>query len=415
MSRQAAQSPRSLLDQLANTYLKTRPYLGLSLIALTVLIVTLEVGGESPWVVAVAGAVIVVHALGARALDMNDPNIALTVDITAAMTAALVFSGANSNQTPILLTFVGGSVLIALFSERLARVAILLYTAVFGFVALLMVQDWDLKLALGDYIGAVFLSALVIGLVAVIKQRIYELEAAKTQTLGAVGHELKNHLAAVVAAVELVRSEDLSVTERDELLQLARFQAAEAGEVIEDLLVASRADTGSLDSIPDNIDLCPIAESVIRQTSLEDGDVLYDFSGRHAWATADPVRFKQIVRNLLINALRYGGEEIRVSIESVGDIVSVVVADNGDGVDPDSEDDLFRPFPAGREDHGVPESNGLGLWIARGLARAMNGDLTYTRNSGQTVFELTLPAGHDPGLQGPAGAKSHRSVTGTHL
>jgi signal transduction histidine kinase len=73
----------------------------------------------------------------------------------------------------------------------------------------------------------------------------------------------------------------------------------------------------------------------------------------------------------------------------------VVVADNGAGVDPTDESAIFQPYRGGRKMEAVSGSSGLGLWIARGLANKMNGDLTYRRQSGQTLFELILPAG-DP-------------------
>lgn len=412
MSRHAARVPSSMLDGLAETYLRTRYFLGVGLVALTLLVIAIDVDGSNTWVVAAAGLTIVGHALATRSMNSDDATVALAVDVTAVMTAAMVFANANSAPTPVLLTFVGSSVLIALFTQTLARIAILVYVAAFSFVSVLMVFDWDLKAALGGYIGAVFLTAFVIGIVVVIRNRIVELEATKAQTIGVIGHELRNHLTGVIAGIQLVREEELEPGVLDEILELAQQQAEEAGEVIEDLVVASRAERGSLESITENVDLRPITESVVRRTSLDTGEIVYKSPNSPVWAVADAIRYSQIIRNLVTNALRYGGDEIRVSVERLPHVVSVVVADNGDGIKPEDVSRLFHPYSSGANSEAVPDANGLGLWIARGLARAMNGDLTYARNSGQTIFELTLPAGHDPEPQEAETPNSQHSMVG---
>ncbi|HUP17941.1 MAG TPA: ATP-binding protein, partial [Acidimicrobiia bacterium] len=93
---------------------------------------------------------------------------------------------------------------------------------------------------------------------------------------------------------------------------------------------------------------------------------------------------------------RYGGDNIRVSVESSTHTVSVVVADDGDGVDPEYERAMFQPYRAGMAMARVPGSSGLGLWIARGLAHKMGGNLRYRREAGLTVFELMLPSADAP-------------------
>jgi signal transduction histidine kinase len=397
MDRRSARGRSSMLDWLAGIYLHSRYFLGLGLIALTALVIVIGVGGSNTWVVGVAGSAIIAHAFASRFMESDDATVALVVDLTAVMAAAMVFGNANSSPTPVLLTFVGASVMIALFTNRLTRLAILIWVAGFSFMSLLIVWEWDLKAALGGYIGSVFLASFVIGVVAAIRNRIVELEATKAQTIGVIGHELRNHLAGVIAAIQLVRTQELEPEELAEILELAHDQAAEAADVIDDLVTASRVESGSLESLTEDIDLRRITETAIRRTSLDAGEILYSSPHAPVWAVADEIRYGQILRNLLTNALRYGGDEIRVSIEQLQDTVSVVVADNGEGVHPEDVSSLFHPYTTGANAEAVPDSNGLGLWIALGLAQSMGGNLTYRRNSGQTIFELTLPAGHDPG------------------
>ena len=413
MSLPKASGRKSVLGQFASTYLKSRWYLGAGLIVLTVVVLVAGTDGSYAWVVAAAGVVVLAHAFAMRAWDMRDATVALVVDVTVALLATMYIATATDEHSPALLAFVGAAVLIALFTQGWPRVLIAIGAAGMTLLTLLFIHDMDPVLAFGDFIGAFFVAGLIMGVVAAIRGRLVELEAARAQTIGVVSHELRNHLTGVIGAAELIRDENtrLAPEEVDELLDLAYHQAVEAGEVIEDLLIASRAERGVLDALPEVIDLCPVTETVIRRTSVETGDIRYDFSGGPVWAFADPLRYKQIVRNLLTNALRYGGDAILVSVEPIGDRVSVVVADNGEGVDPTHESSMFLPYHGGKTVRHVSDSSGLGLWIARSLAQKMTGDLTYRRESGQSVFELTLPGadGNEPTEHDMSGSAQARA------
>ena len=390
---------KSVLGQFASTYLKSRWYLGAGLIVLTVVVLVTGADGSYAWVVAAAGVVILAHAFAMQAWDVHDATVALVVDVTVALLATMYIATATDDHSPALLAFVGATVLIALFAQGWARALIAIGAAGMTLLTLLLIRDMDPGLAFGDFFGALFVASLTMGVVAAIRGRLVELEAARAQTIGVVSHELRNHLTGVIGAAELIRDDTLHLApdEVDELLDLAYHQAVEAGEVIDDLLIASRAERGVLDALPEVVDLCPVTETVIRRTSVETGDIRYDFSGGPVWAFADPLRYKQIVRNLLTNALRYGGDTILVSVQPIGDRVSVVVADNGEGVDPSHESLMFQPYHGGKTVRHVSDSSGLGLWIARSLAHKMSGDLTYRRETGQSVFEVTLPAADDIG------------------
>lgn len=180
------------------------------------------------------------------------------------------------------------------------------------------------------------------------------------------------------------------------MIGLAHGQAVEAAEVIEDLLVASRAERGVLEAVPEPIDLIPLTESVIRRSSVKGGQISMDSPDDAIWAMADALRYKQIIRNLLTNALHYGGPTVEVSIEHRHEGVAVTVADDGEEIEPAAARALFQPYH-GTEAGGLePGSTGLGLWIARNLAQRMGGDLVYRRRDGLTLFELTLPAAQPP-------------------
>jgi signal transduction histidine kinase len=108
-------------------------------------------------------------------------------------------------------------------------------------------------------------------------------------------------------------------------------------------------------------------------------------------ALADPMRTRQIARNLISNAVRYGGSEVRVTVSTEGNAVLLTVSDNGPGVPEDEKESIFQAFSRASGFEGRPGSIGLGLTVSRYLADAMQGSLTYRRLDGISRFRLALP------------------------
>ena len=97
-------------------------------------------------------------------------------------------------------------------------------------------------------------------------------------------------------------------------------------------------------------------------------------------AHADAKRVQQVVRNLLENARKYGGDQVLVEGFAHGEQYVLVVSDNGPGVPDDSTNSIFEHFEqVSKGDSRSSSGIGLGLPIARSLARAMGGDVWYER------------------------------------
>jgi len=109
-------------------------------------------------------------------------------------------------------------------------------------------------------------------------------------------------------------------------------------------------------------------------------------------ATGDFTRALQVIVNLIANAVRYTpeGGQVWLRTEREGDLAAVIVADQGRGIDPADQERIFDKF--GRVDPSEPGGSGLGLYIARRLARAMGGELAVDSAPGQGArFTFTLP------------------------
>lgn len=213
---------------------------------------------------------------------------------------------------------------------------------------------------------------------------------AKDEFLATISHELRNPLAVVLGLGEELASnyETFTDDDRRDMAQLIARQADDASWIIEDLLVAYRDDMADIAVSKREIDVTKEAERVLE---VVDYPIDIRVSGADPRVIADPRRTRQILRNLVSNALRYGGQTVTVSIAQAADRIEVTVCDSGSQIPDDEVERIFRPFERGSGDHPTA-SVGLGLSVARRLARLMEGDLTYRYTGDMSCFVLSLPA-----------------------
>ena len=247
--------------------------------------------------------------------------------------------------------------------------------------------DVGLLETLAGQIGPIIENERLGGEVAALSQLV----ESRNEVLAAVSHEVRSPLATVVSAAATLegRMGDLSPENRKVLVDLIKKNSHELTQIVDDLLVAVRGDSAT-----DTIETHPIdptsevAAVIASLTDLKDTSV--ETRGVANLALADPTRFRQIVRNLLTNAARYGGEKVWVELANGPASVAISICDNGDGVPGELSKQIFEPYVSAHEDRDRPQALGLGLAIARRLARLMGGDVTYGRTDGVTKFTLTL-------------------------
>jgi signal transduction histidine kinase len=228
-----------------------------------------------------------------------------------------------------------------------------------------------------------------------------DLVKAKDDFIARVSHELRTPLTAVIGLTsEMSSTESLTDDERAELMTLVTGQAYEMSYIVDDLLVASRADMGTISIDSTVVDLKLELDATVDGLGLEVQELPESTSS----VIADPSRVRQIMRNLLTNAERYGGSNLRILTGSVFDKTWLEVRDDGDGVSPDEAFEIFEPYTTAHS--GVTDSVGLGLSVSRQLAELMGGSVTYRRDLGETVFRLELPAAS---MQEPALASNKPS------
>jgi signal transduction histidine kinase len=110
-----------------------------------------------------------------------------------------------------------------------------------------------------------------------------------------------------------------------------------------------------------------------------------------ATVAVDRMRQRQVLRNLISNARKYGGADIRLTGQIVDDMYEWVVADNGKGIPDEIQDRLFQRFVHRGSLVTAPGGVGIGLSIVRALVEGMGGTIGYTREYGWTQFRVCVP------------------------
>lgn len=222
------------------------------------------------------------------------------------------------------------------------------------------------------------------------------LERARRDLVANVSHELKTPLAAIKGLLELLQGGRVDVQHREEFLNLMGIESERLERLVEEQLQLARLDSGALPLERERFDLDALVDGVVASRlplAEAQGVGLRARNDAFVVVDADPARIEQILLILLDNALRHtpAGGEIVVGAHRTTTEARLDVADTGEGIRADEQPFVFDRFYRGDQSR-EGRSAGLGLAIARGLAKAHGGviDLVSAPGVGST-FTLRLP------------------------
>jgi signal transduction histidine kinase len=223
--------------------------------------------------------------------------------------------------------------------------------------------------------------------------RIQQAAEDKDQFLASVSHELRTPLTVVSGIAYELHDQPASFSEdeRNDLLRMLVEQSDELTGIVEDLLIAARTDIGKVAIHYTDVDLGYEVTQALDASGIQAAT-----RGLAGHANADPQRVRQILRNLLTNAVRYGGPEIRIDFADGIGWTELSVADNGDGVPAEKRHSIFAAYESAHLPQAVVGSVGLGLHISRNLAQAMGGNLEYFYDGSWSHFRLRLHSAARP-------------------
>jgi PAS domain S-box-containing protein len=226
------------------------------------------------------------------------------------------------------------------------------------------------------------------------------LEQLKSDFVATVSHELRTPLAAVYGAALTLAERDLSGREdvRDALVAQIAEQAARLAAIIEDILLTGELDAGALRLEPAEVDPVALARAAVEAARARLGDrarIELVASEPVGSISADAGRLRQVLDNLIDNAVKYSPQRCRAEVRIDADerAVSISVADEGIGIPADEHDRIFEKFyrldPAQADGVG---GSGLGLYVCRELVERMHGRISVESAPGRgSTFTLELP------------------------
>lgn len=236
------------------------------------------------------------------------------------------------------------------------------------------------------------------------RQEAEQASRAKDEFIAMLGHELRNPLAPMLTALQLMQMQWPGIAQRER--GILERQVRHMVRLVDDLLDVARITRGGIELRKETVELrrivdaaCETAGPVLEQRRHR---LTVDVQATGALLLADPVRLSQVVSNLLTNAARFTemGGDIRLHSQVLDGQATLTVTDNGVGMTEAELATVFDLFVQGRQAMHRPQGGlGLGLSIARSLAALHRGTLSaFSAGIGSgSSFVLTLPlAGPDP-------------------
>lgn len=222
-----------------------------------------------------------------------------------------------------------------------------------------------------------------------------QLGKARDDFVANASHELRTPLTSVLGLAHLLEeSECVSMDPMArEMTGLIISEANDLSRMVDDLLTTARLDAGALHFQFENLD--PAAEIGEVVGPLARSGTQVGVYVRSGLVRSDRLRLRQVVRNLLSNARKYGGANIRVVGGHVSGWYEIRVEDDGEGIPVELRARLFQRYLHEGDMPLVLGSVGLGLSIVRGLSEGMGGAVWYERRDGWTSFVVRVPLATD--------------------
>jgi PAS domain S-box-containing protein len=211
------------------------------------------------------------------------------------------------------------------------------------------------------------------------EQALREANANKDKFLAVLGHELRNPLAPIYTAAQVLRRLVHDNEGAVKCVDVIARQAQQMSTLVEDLMDITRISNGLLTLKSERVDLNAVAQGAVdqmRNKASERAHALHvTLPQAHAFVIGDPMRLTQVVSNLLSNAIRYTprGGTIEVSVARCAGRIRLEVKDNGEGIAPELMPNLFVQFAQEKRSADRASGLGIGLPLVKALVNAHSG------------------------------------------
>ena len=256
-----------------------------------------------------------------------------------------------------------------------------------------------LKRGFGGISLSLVLSLLIISclfyLLKIINQQ-KDLAAIKNDLISNITHEFKTPIATVSTAIEAMENfnviDDKQKTQK--YLALSSVQLKKLHQMVEKLLETATLDSEQLLLKKESIDVVEMTEKLVHkhQLLISDKTLIFSSNLQPIYLNIDKFHFENVISNLIDNAIKYGGNNIEININSILQSVEITIADDGNGIEKNQQEKIFDKF------YRVPKGNthdvkgfGIGLYYCKKIVEKHNGIILLSSNKSQTIFKITIP------------------------
>ncbi len=229
-------------------------------------------------------------------------------------------------------------------------------------------------------------------------EELRRLSALRADFVSLVSHELRSPMATVIGAARTLQTRwrELQPQQRQAFLALIADETARLSTLIGDVLDTSRLDAGTFSYTFTDVDLGALVRDSVANAAIAQDEVpIVAEVGVVEPVRADPERVRQVISNLIDNAVKYSpaGEPVAVQVAPRNSSVVIAVTDRGPGIAADDQRVIFEKFGRVNRSGSVSKpGTGLGLYIARSIAEAHGGTLEVASALGRgATFTLELP------------------------
>jgi signal transduction histidine kinase len=258
-------------------------------------------------------------------------------------------------------------------------------------------EEIELVSLLGRFLGATVQNIRAYEAEKTTVEELRRLSALRADFVSLVSHELRSPMASVIGSAKTLRMRwrDLTPEQRDSFLALIDHETNRLAELVGDVLDTSRIESGTFSYNFSDLDIGEIVResAAAAQSSQDEVAVRADVTASLPTLRGDRERLRQVVTNLIDNAVKYSpaGAEVNVEAFANNGRITVAVRDHGPGILSEHETLIFEKFGRVSGEHAKP-GTGLGLFIARSIAEAHGGTLEVASGQGQgATFTLALP------------------------
>jgi signal transduction histidine kinase len=227
-------------------------------------------------------------------------------------------------------------------------------------------------------------------------EELRRLSSLRADFVSLVSHELRSPMAAVIGSARTLQARwrELRPEQREAFLAVIADETTRLSTLVGDVLDTSRIEAGTFGYAFSDVDLAEVVRDAVAAAQLGQDEVKLspEVPATLPRVRGDAARLRQLIDNLVSNAVKYSdsGTEVSVQAEAVDGHVFVRVRDSGPGIALDDQRQIFEKF--GRAAGSAKPGSGLGLFLARSFAEAHGGSVTVDSRPGQgATFTLALP------------------------